>query len=234
MSSSTKRSSVSTKKKSVGASTKTPARHRDIRKTFALPDSQDTEQQTSSALQASQSYSTQPFPETSSEDPSTLVLITQHRQPTNSTPSLASPSRLTRQRVKEQCEQELKPPSVGTPTPPSTTGAKRSSSPTQHPTIDNVTARWRRLTRGIPTPEEPVESRVMERKSRKLVGSDSTMAAHFGASGQKAVTPSAPVGGNEDCLNQDDQNETMALDQIESKSSISRTRISKAATRGQR
>ncbi|KAG0297938.1 hypothetical protein BGZ96_003917 [Linnemannia gamsii] len=234
MSSPTRQSSVSTKKKSVGTSTKAPTGHRDIRETFVSPNPQDTKHQTSSAPQASQPHSAQPFTKTSSEDPNTLVPITQHHQPANPTPSLASPSRLTRQRVKEQCEQELKPPSVGIPTPPTTTGAKRSSSPTQHSTIDNVTARWRCLTRGIPTPEEPVESRVTERKSRKLVDSDSTMTTPFGASGQKAVTPSAPVGGNEECLNQDNQNETKAMDQIENKSSFSRTRTRKTATRSQR
>jgi hypothetical protein len=233
MSSPTRGSSMMTKKMVVAMSTKAPIEHRDIRESFASSDPQDTKHLTSSAPQASLPHPTQSSPVTSSEDPNTLISITQHHLPTDTTQSLASPSRLTRQRVKEQREQESKLPSVGTPTPPTSTGAKRSSSPIQHPIIDNVTARWRRLTRGIPSPQEPAESRITERKSRKLASSDSTMTTPFGVSGQKAVT-STPVGGKEDCSNQDGQNETMALDQIESKSSTSRTRTRKTATRDQR
>ncbi|KAF9149235.1 hypothetical protein BG015_008974 [Linnemannia schmuckeri] len=232
MSSSARRSSVSIKKKAAGTSTKVPTGHRVIRESFGSPEPQDTKQQHSSAPEPTQHRQIEPFPETPSEDSNTLISITQLHQSTDSTPPLASPSRLTRQRAKEQRNQASQSPFVGTPTLPTSTGAKRKSSSAQHPTLDNVTARWRRLTSGIPTPEESAECKVMERKSRKLTESDSTMTTSFSASGQKAVTPSAPVGGNEDSLDYDGPNETMRLNEIEGKSSTSQTR--KTATRSQR
>ncbi|KAG9065879.1 hypothetical protein KI688_002176 [Linnemannia hyalina] len=228
----TRRVSVSTKRKGTATSSKVSTGHRDIRGSFASPEPQDTKQQSSSTPQPAQPRQTKPFPETSPEDPNILISITQHHQSTHSTPPVVSPSRLTRKRVKQQREQESKPPSIGNPTPPTLRNTKRRNSQAQPPILDNVTTRWRHLTRGIPAPDELGESKATESKSRKLTDCDTTMTIPFGAPGQKTVTPSAPVGGNEKCFGQDGPNETMGLHQIESKSSTSRTK--KTATRGQR
>ncbi|KAF9293095.1 hypothetical protein BGZ88_005797 [Linnemannia elongata] len=229
----TRRLSVSNNKKGTATGSNVPAGHRDIWESFTSPEPQGTKYQSPSAPQPTQPRQTKPFKETSSEDPNTLVSIRQNQQSTDSTPPVASPSRLTRTRVKEQQrEHELKPPSPGNPTPPTTTGTKRRSSQTQPPTLDNVTTRWSHLTRGIPAPGEPGESRATKRKSRKLTGRDSALTTPFGASGQKAITPSALVSGNEYCLDQDDPDEAVGLHQIASNSSISRSK--KTAARGQR
>lgn len=224
---------MSNKKKGTVTNSKAHTGHQDIRESFASAEPQDTNDQGSAAPQPAQARQTKPFPESLPKDPNTLISITQHHQPTDSTPPVVSPSRLTRKRAKEhQREQDPKPLLVRIPTPPTSTDAKRRSSQTQPPTLDNVTTRWRHLTRGIPVPDKPGESRATESKSRKLTDSHSTMTAPFSASGQKAVTPSAPVGGNENNFDQDDLNETMGMHQIDSKSKTSR--IKKTVTRGQR
>ncbi|KAG0378954.1 hypothetical protein BGX24_002238 [Mortierella sp. AD032] len=231
MSSTTRRSSSSTKKKTVTTSTISHTGHRDIRESFASPDPQDTKQLTS-VSQASHLHQTKPLSDALSEDTNTLISITRQNQPKESMPRLASPSRLTRQRLKELCEQESKPQPIEVSTPPTSTGASSNTPTTQHPILDNVTARWRRLTRGIPSPEEPTVSRATERK-RKLTGDDSNISVPFSSSRQRAVTFSNLVGGNKDSLDQDNPNRTMPImSQIENRSKNSQSK--KTSTRGNR
>ncbi|KAG0276436.1 hypothetical protein BGZ95_007543 [Linnemannia exigua] len=229
MSSPTRRSSSSTKKKTAMTNTKPHTGHRDIRGSFASPDPHETEQLTS-ASKPSHQQRTKPLSDALSEDSNTPISNTQQDHLKESTPRLTSPSRLTRQRVKEQREQESKPQSAKTPTPPTSTGTSSNSSVSQYPILDNVTIRWRRLTRGIPSPVEPAVSRATERK-RKLTGDDSKTSASL-SSRQRAVTFLSMVSGNKDSLDQDDPNKTMPISQIENRSKTSRPR--KTLIRGNR